>query len=113
MSRKTGVFQVSTAQVVAGDGAQAAAPVPSEGYDECSVYVNVTAIGTSVTPRLQVSPDGTNWYDHGGATFTAITANGQHVRHFRDIGKHARVFYGAVTGSHTLDAFIVAKKNAN
>ena len=114
MSRKCAVFAVSVAQVVSADGAQAGANVPTEGYDECSVYVNVTAIGTNLTPRLQVSPDdGVTWFDHGGASFAAIVANGQHVRHFRDIGKLARVFYGTVAGANTTSTWVVCKKNAN
>lgn len=116
MSRKCGIFVVSSAQVVTATGAQSAALVPAEGYDECLVFVTAAAMGgttPSFTPTLQSSPDGVTWYDHTAGS--AMTANGSQVIKATNIGPNVRVNYtvSGTTPTAQLTTTIACKKLAN
>lgn len=87
--------------------------LPSD-YSELVVFLNVTAVtGTtpSMTVTYQISPDGTNWYDHTAGT--AITAaTNQAIRIPNTIGTIGRLSY-AITGttpSFTFSAIAEAKR---
>lgn len=116
MSAKDANFTVSAAQVVTTAAAQSGAVVPTETYEECEVFLIASAVGgttPSVTPVLEISPDGTNWFTH--TTGTAMTTNGnQVIKASTNIGRYARVNYTLVTGTtptFTFNTVIHCKKD--
>lgn len=111
MSAKTAYQQVSTAQVVAAAGPSSSTAV-TDVSNEVNVYINVTAAGTTMTPVIEVSPDGgTTWFQH--TTGTAITATGTTlIKIASNTGRLMRINYTSVTGSFTVNAWIGAKRIA-
>lgn len=101
MSAYDGLTRVSTAQVVTANAAQAASPVPCETHNEAEAYIVASAVGgttPTVTPVLESSPDGTNWFTLEAGT--AITANGnQRIAAAGNLGRFLRVNYGSVGGT--------------
>jgi hypothetical protein len=93
----------AAAITVSGAGAQFVLP-DANGVVE--VLVNVTAVsGTtpSLTPKLQVSQDGVNWFD--AVTGSPMTATGTQRLATQSLAAYGRLFY---TVSGTTPSFTLA-----
>lgn len=76
-------------------------------HDHATVYLNVSNVTAgSVTIKIQVSPDNSNWYDLG-ITTTAISAAGNSTLRIADLSsRFIRLDYVIVTGPVTFKADI-------
>ena len=105
MGAKTSVTRTSNAEVVSASGPMTAAAVPMDVMQEAEVCIAVTVPGTTVTPVIESSPDGVNWFAH--TTLTAIVAPGNVMAKLTgNLGRYLRINWTAVTGSFTLSAWI-------
>jgi hypothetical protein len=92
------------AQVASGAGNTVAVAV-EKGLN-LGLAIVVTAAGTTWSPVVQWSPDGTNFGPADPAdTFTAITATGTVAKVFTVKAPYFRLSWGAPTGSFTFDGW--------
>lgn len=109
MSVNTANFRVATALSIPGATTQSL-PAPVEMQGEADVYIKVTAAGTTMIPIVETSPDdGVSWFTN--TTLAAITATGNVLTKIpSNIGKLMRINFTAVTGTFTVDAWIIGKR---
>jgi hypothetical protein len=118
MGLKSDIVTLVSGSVVTATGQTSTVDI--SGYEDLAVLVSVASVsGTtpSLTPYLQISPDGgTTWFGtaSGPAGGSAMTANGQQYIGVSGnyLGGRARLAYtvSGTTPSFTLTAWLMARR---
>jgi hypothetical protein len=85
-------------------------------YTEAIVCIDVTVAGTTVSPVVQCSHDGADWFGitatwtkEDATTVTALVATGKYIAAVTNFGNYLRVNIPTPTGAFTMEIIIQAK----
>lgn len=80
-------------------------------YIEGIIFVGVSAVvgGGTLTPTIQTSPDGANWYNLEGGSFLPISSASNISNSITNFGRYIRVSYTITGTSVTFSINFVGK----